>query len=35
VPQGGNFDGAAGVVAGVSVLSAMKRTRFVPITICP
>src|SRR3981189_1208736 len=30
VPQGGNFDGAAGVVAGVSVLSAMKRARFVP-----
>src|SRR6266403_2367551 len=29
-PQGGNFDGAAGVVAGVSVLSAMKRARFVP-----
>src|SRR2546430_3032327 len=30
VLQGGNFDGAAGVVAGVSVLSAMKRARFVP-----
>jgi N-carbamoyl-L-amino-acid hydrolase len=30
VPQGGNFDGAAGVVAGVSVLSAMKRARFAP-----
>src|ERR1700730_14200881 len=30
VPQGGNFDGAAGVVAGVSVLSAMKRAGFVP-----
>src|SRR5437879_8886947 len=30
VPQGGNFDGAAGVVAGVAVLSAMKRARFVP-----
>lgn len=30
VPQGGNYDGAAGVVAGVSVLSAMKRARFVP-----
>src|SRR5204863_9499870 len=29
-PHGGNFDGAAGVVAGVSVLSAMKRARFVP-----
>src|ERR1700724_2839442 len=30
VPQGGNFDGAAGVVAGVSVLSAMKAPRLVP-----
>src|SRR6266403_4907683 len=29
VPQGGNFDGAAGVVAGLCVLSAMKRARFV------
>ena len=25
VPQGGNFDGAAGVVAGLSVVSAMRR----------
>src|SRR5258707_5635459 len=30
VPQGGNFDGAAGVVAGASVLSAVKRARFIP-----
>ena len=30
VPQGGNFDGAAGVVAGLCVLSALKRARFVP-----
>src|SRR2546423_6358783 len=30
VPQGGNFDGAAGGVAGVSLLSAMQRARFVP-----
>jgi N-carbamoyl-L-amino-acid hydrolase len=30
VPQGGNFDGAAGVVAGVCVLSALKRARYVP-----
>jgi len=29
VPQGGNFDGATGVVAGLSVLSAMHRTRVV------
>jgi N-carbamoyl-L-amino-acid hydrolase len=28
VPQGGNFDGAAGVVAGVCVLTALKRARF-------
>ena len=30
VPQGGNFDGAAGVVAGMCVLSALKRARYVP-----
>jgi beta-ureidopropionase / N-carbamoyl-L-amino-acid hydrolase len=30
VPQGGNFDGAAGVVAGLSVLSALRRARFTP-----
>jgi N-carbamoyl-L-amino-acid hydrolase len=30
VPQGGNFDGAAGVVAGVCVLAAFKRARYVP-----
>src|SRR5580692_7605561 len=30
VPQGGNFDGAAGVVAGVCVLTALKRARYVP-----
>jgi len=30
VPQGGNFDGAAGVVAGLCVLSTMHRARIVP-----
>ena len=30
VPQGGNFDGAAGVVAGLSVLSAMQRAKVRP-----
>jgi beta-ureidopropionase / N-carbamoyl-L-amino-acid hydrolase len=30
VPQGGNYDGAAGVVAGLSVLSAMRRAGVVP-----
>jgi beta-ureidopropionase / N-carbamoyl-L-amino-acid hydrolase len=30
VPQGGNFDGAAGVVAGVCVLTALRRARYVP-----
>src|SRR5579872_5404804 len=30
VPQGGNFDGAAGVVAGLAVLAGMKRNGFVP-----
>jgi beta-ureidopropionase / N-carbamoyl-L-amino-acid hydrolase len=30
VPQGGNFDGAAGIVAGLCVLSAMHRAAVVP-----
>ncbi len=30
VPQGGNYDGAAGVVAGLCVLSAMRRASIVP-----
>ena len=30
VPQGGNYDGAAGVVAGLSALSALRRARVVP-----
>jgi N-carbamoyl-L-amino-acid hydrolase len=30
VPQGGNFDGAAGVVAGVCALSALRQCGFVP-----
>lgn len=30
VPQGGNFDGAAGVVAGVSVLAGMRRAGVTP-----
>jgi N-carbamoyl-L-amino-acid hydrolase len=30
VPQGGNYDGAAGVVAGLAVLSALRRSRVVP-----
>jgi N-carbamoyl-L-amino-acid hydrolase len=30
VPQGGNFDGAAGVVAGLSVVSAMRRAAIEP-----
>jgi beta-ureidopropionase / N-carbamoyl-L-amino-acid hydrolase len=30
VPQGGNFDGAAGVVAGLSVVAAMQRAGLVP-----
>jgi N-carbamoyl-L-amino-acid hydrolase len=30
VPQGGNYDGAAGVVAGLCVLSAMRRAGLVP-----
>jgi N-carbamoyl-L-amino-acid hydrolase len=31
VPQGGNYDGAAGVVAGLSVLSALKQSGFEPL----
>jgi beta-ureidopropionase / N-carbamoyl-L-amino-acid hydrolase len=31
VPQGGNFDGAAGVVAGLSVLSALRRAAIEPV----
>jgi N-carbamoyl-L-amino-acid hydrolase len=30
VPQGGNFDGAAGVVAGVCILAGLRRSGFVP-----
>ncbi len=30
VPQGGNFDGAAGVVAGLSVVSALRRAGIQP-----
>ena len=30
VPQGGNFDGAAGVVAGISVLAALRRAAVTP-----
>ena len=30
VPQGGNFDGAAGVIAGIAILTAWKRAGFVP-----
>jgi beta-ureidopropionase / N-carbamoyl-L-amino-acid hydrolase len=30
VPQGGNYDGAAGVVAGLSVLSALKKAAIEP-----
>ena len=30
VPQGGNYDGAAGVVAGLSVLSALKKSGVEP-----
>ncbi len=30
VPQGGNYDGAAGVVAGLCVLAALRRTGRVP-----
>jgi N-carbamoyl-L-amino-acid hydrolase len=30
VPQGGNFDGAAGVIAGLAILAGFKRDGFVP-----
>ena len=30
VPQGGNFDGAAGVVAGLSIVSALRQARVAP-----
>jgi beta-ureidopropionase / N-carbamoyl-L-amino-acid hydrolase len=30
VPQGGNFDGAAGVVAGLCALAALRKSGFVP-----
>src|SRR6201997_5133809 len=30
VPQGGNYDGAAGVVAGLAALSALRRARVAP-----
>jgi len=30
VPQGGNYDGAAGVVAGLAVLSGLRRAGYVP-----
>ena len=30
VPQGGNYDGAAGVVAGLSVLAALRRAQIAP-----
>jgi beta-ureidopropionase / N-carbamoyl-L-amino-acid hydrolase len=30
VPRGGNFDGAAGVVAGICALSALRESGFVP-----
>lgn len=30
VPQGGNFDGAAGVVAGLCALSALRKSGFIP-----
>lgn len=30
VPQGGNFDGAAGVIAGMAIVTAWKRGNFVP-----
>src|SRR5580692_7144131 len=30
VPQGGNYDGAAGVVAGLCALSALKRAAVIP-----
>jgi N-carbamoyl-L-amino-acid hydrolase len=30
VPQGGNFDGAAGVIAGMAIVTAWKRAGFAP-----
>jgi N-carbamoyl-L-amino-acid hydrolase len=30
VPQGGNFDGAAGVIAGIAILTAWRRAGFEP-----
>lgn len=30
VPQGGNFDGAAGVIAGMAIVTAWKEANFVP-----
>jgi beta-ureidopropionase / N-carbamoyl-L-amino-acid hydrolase len=30
VPQGGNFDGAAGVIAGIAILASWKRAGFEP-----
>jgi beta-ureidopropionase / N-carbamoyl-L-amino-acid hydrolase len=30
VPQGGNYDGAAGVVAGLAVMAALRRAQIVP-----
>ncbi|SDN55110.1 Zn-dependent hydrolase [Afipia sp. GAS231] len=30
VPQGGNFDGGAGVIAGLAILAGLKRDNFVP-----
>ena len=30
VPQGGNFDGAAGVIAGMAIVSAWKKAQFTP-----
>src|SRR5260221_5768207 len=32
VPQGGNYDGAAGVVAGLAALAALRRAGIVPLT---
>lgn len=31
VPQGGNFDGAAGVLAGLAVVAGMQRAGYVPV----
>ncbi len=31
VPQGGNFDGAAGVIAGIAILASWARTGFEPL----